>query len=357
MGIVSAIALSGLLTTALAGCAGSSNASSTSCTANCTASTALAAGGATTVYVVQQGSGASSILEFPVTSAATATPTATLTTPTGTVVESVATDSSGQIYVGVLLAANFQGEVLVYPAGSTGAATPTRTILGAIEGSNATTFTEPKSMVVGANGILYIVSIANSAYSLYSVAAMASTANGAATPLSFITGTATQLTDPVSIAVDTSANIYVSNIAATATPSGQILVFASGATGNVAPTRTITSSQVFYGVAVDAGQNIYTVEDSPTAAAAGSIVEFTAGASGAATPAKTISGSSTGFFLGGGVRLDSVGNLFVVNAVSPTTSTTQTVLAYPPTASGNVVPAVNFTSTAWSSGGSELAVK
>jgi len=309
--------------------------------------------------VVEQTVGGGSILAFPVTVTGSATPSSTLSTPAGTTVETVATDSSGQIYVGVVNASS-QAEVLVYAAGASGAATPVRTILGNLTtGVNTTTFTQPISMVVSVSGVLYVLSDSTtSSVAPYSVTALSATANGAATPIAYIAGSLTQMTGALSIAVDAASNIYVSGLTAGTYLGygGAIEVFASGANGNAAPARVITGGQVFYGVAVDSNLNVYAVEDYSSLTTAGSIVEFTAGASGAATPMKTIAGSSTGFFFGGAIKIDNANNLYVVNVVNPMTSPVQSVLAFPPAASGNVAPALNFTSTAWSTGGSEIAV-
>jgi hypothetical protein len=116
----------------------------------------------------------------------------------------------------------------------------------------------------------------------------------------------------------------------------------------------ITSPQIFWGVAVDANQNIFAVEDSPTTSSAGSIVEFAAGASGAAVPKKVIAGSATGLYVGGSLRMDGVGNLYVNNETS---SATYTVEEFGPDAEGNVAPAASFSSASWTSGNANLAVK
>jgi len=339
--IVFRIVLAGSIVYGVLGCASGTPAGSGNAT------DPLAAGGATTIYTVQQASGAYSILEFPVTAAGVTKPAATLTPSGISSIQTVATDSTGQIYVGVLTTTGLP-EILVYPAGSSGSPAPSRTIIGSFS-AGAGTFTETSSMTVGPNGQLYVLSPSGtSSAAPGTIAVFSATANGTATPVSFISGASTQLTDALSIAIDTAGNMYVSSV--TSAPTGAILVFPSGGTGNLAPQRVITSPSVFYGVAVDSNMDIFAVEDSPTAATAGSLVEFTSGL----TVSKTISGSATGFFFGGGLRIDSAGNLFVVNADPSTDSFT--LLAFGPTASGNITPAVSFSSTAWNAAGSELAI-
>lgn len=311
--------------------------------------TGLVAGGASTVYVVQQPStGTGSILQFALSASGALTPAATLTPPSGFSVTAVATDASGQIYVGGYLG-NYgtTPEILVYPAGSTGAATPSRTILALTND-----FYVVNSMVVDAPGQLYVTS--NS----LSVAIFSPTANGAATPTRLITGSATQLNNVLGVTVDTAGTLYVSTISIPSSqiPTGLILAFSSTANGNASPARIITTSStnIFYGIAVDSALNLYASVDSSTGLSGSAIVEFASGATGAATPIASISGAATGLTYGGGLRRDSVGNLYAIEANVNTGAVS--LVAFPPTATGNATPGLTFTSTPWNNGGSELAL-
>ncbi len=82
-----------------------------------------------------------------------------------------------------------------------------------------------------------------------------------------------------------------------------------------------------------------------------------AGASGAATPSRTLTGSATGIYFGGGVRLDSVGNLYMMNATPSGSSATYSIVAFAQSASGNVAPGLTFQSPQMSSPASEIAVR
>jgi hypothetical protein len=298
------------------------------------------------VYVIENvGSGTSaSILQFPAASSGSVLPAATLLLPTAFNVTSFALDGSGQIYVGGELSINGPFEILVYAAGATGSATPMRTI---VDG-----FGFPEALCVDASGLLYV----GGPSSIY---VYSSTANGAETPMRTIQGALTQLYFQTAIAVDASGAIFATN------DNGPILAFSPGATGNVAPARVITptSGSLFYWVALDASGNIFAIDNQTPASGAlptvASVVEFANGATGAATPMKTITASALTY--GGGLTLDSGGNVYLVNASFSGTISSPTVaysvLGFGPTASGNVTPTVNFTSSAWPDAGAAIAVR
>jgi hypothetical protein len=321
-----------------------------------TGTDALAPGGATSVNVLQLSSttGAATILQFSATSTGSLTPTATLTPPSSLSATAITTDTSGQVYVGGYLSSQY--EVMVYAAGATGAATPVRTIL-------LPYYLNPQSMAVDASGQLYIVS------GVDYIGVYSATANGSATPTRLITGSSTQLQNPVGIAADSSGNIYVTTeVIGNTGDTGALLEFATGTTGNVAPSRVITSSAVFYGVAADNSGNIYTVADTETVNSSSGAVTSTSAtievfgptSSGAATPSYTIGGSATDITFGGGLRRDSVGNIYMVNAAitnsSSGNSATFSLLGFGPTVTGNAPPAVDITSSLWNDAGSELGI-
>lgn len=131
-----------------------------------------------------------------------------------------------------------------------------------------------------------------------------------ATPLNiapslYVTGAATGIGQPTGIALDSSANMYVSDqkttFAGCSGSSGAVLVFAPSANGNVAPIRAIcgTSTKLFAptDVKVDSTGQIY-VADS-TAAGSGVIYVFAAGANGNVAPTSTF--TSPGAVIGIGL--------------------------------------------------------
>jgi hypothetical protein len=318
---------------------------------------ALAAGGAKNIYAVQTNGDESneSILEFSLGGSGSVTPTSTLLPPPSLVVGSVATDSTGQIYVGGNLNPGYV--ILVYAAGSSGAATPVRTItLGEFY---------PISMTVDASGKLYVAGGVTENTN-GGVAVFAADAHGAATPLQMITNA--DLLEPLSMTVDTAGQIYLSGLTAT---NGEILVFAAGATGSATPIHTISapassSTQIvsFWGLAVDSQGSLYAVQDTETMAYYGGptsvsseIQKYLAEEIGNAAPAMTISGSMTGLGFGGGLRLDSAGNLYLANETLSGTTSTYNLLGFGPNASGNVAPGLELSSSLLTSPAPEVAVQ
>src|SRR5207237_553765 len=87
---------------------------------------------------------------------------------------------------------------------------------------------------------------------------------------------------------DTAGNVYVSN-------TYTVTVYAPGASGNVAPIRTIESSSEVGGIALDTPGNLYV--------ASRDVITVYATANGNATPIRTISGSNTGLGCPAGLRL------------------------------------------------------
>jgi hypothetical protein len=349
------VALIGVLA-GLAGCGGSSSSGAAAAgNGNGSGTGALLAGGAASVYVVQNAaSGTSSILQFTAGANGAMTPASTLNAPTGFSATAVAVDATGQIYVGGELST--QEEVLVYPAGSTGNAAPSRTIL--ISGGAYYSFNPIESLSVDASLNLYVAGFSGT------VTVYSASANGAATPARSLSGTLTTLANyyVYGVTTDTAGNVYVA-AGGTGLSGGAILVFGSAANGNVAPARTITSSgSTFYGVAVDASGNVYAAEDNfSTGTTAAVIAEFSATASGAATPSKTITLTGTTPSIFGGLRIDSVGNIYAVLATQVGTGATATgaysVVAMGPGATGSIAPAAQMTSAAWSSPGPQLAIR
>jgi hypothetical protein len=315
----------------------------------------LASGGATNIDLVEcNGSLVYSILQFITSGSGSISPINTVSLPTNFVAEALATDTSGQIYVGGYQPSTAY-QILVYTSGSSA---PSRTIVA----SNVGTL-DHSAIAVDASGSIYVAgydttggptSPGNPQIAVYS-----STANGPSTPVRLITGSLTQLTIPTDIAVDAGGNIYVDN-------DTSILIFPSTVSGNTPFASVLTATNtVFYGIALDTSGNIYTDAIS-TITDNWSIQEFRAGAFGASTPIKTI--TSSALVYGGGIRVDSAGNIFVINRtfVSPGVTTATNVLGFGPTATGNTNPAINFTSNAWpvgvynyvsSYGGFELALK
>ncbi len=344
--------LSGLAGLTACGGGSASSGTGTTGTGGTSAGNAIVAGGAVSVYVLQQpSSGTNSVVQFTAAANGTVAATSTLNAPAGFSAEAVAIDTGGQIYIGGGLSG--QPEILVYAAGSSGNATPLRTILF----GTGNVYNPVQALAVDASGNLYVGGFSGTV-SIYS-----STANGAATPTRNLAGALTTLPNYYlyGLTADSTGNVYVAVGSSSLAAAGAVLVFGPTATGNVAPTRTITAAAAFYGVAVDGSGNLFATEDNFAGTAPATIVEFSASASGAATPTKTITLTGTTPSILGGIRLDSVGNLYAVLVTMVGTGTTATglysVIATGPGTTGVVAPAAQTSLTALSSPGPQLAIK
>ncbi|HTA40209.1 MAG TPA: hypothetical protein VK760_14090 [Candidatus Acidoferrales bacterium] len=181
---------------------------------------------------------------------------------------------------------NLKPSIFVWKAGATGNAHPIRTIVGPATGLHSTAGSAfdsggklfvstgyndsievfaaaadgnvaPLRKIAGANtGLSYVPNIAIDATdnvwavneSNDSITEYAHTASGNAAPLVTIKGSKTKLDDPYGIAVDAAGYIYAGNCPQNVTTPpavGSILVFAPGATGNVAPIQVIKGSNAY----------------------------------------------------------------------------------------------------------------
>ncbi len=336
------LALAGALTLValLSGCAGNSGGFTTGTTTTTGTSGTLATGGAGNVYALDDAySGATianDVLEFPAASSGNSTVPA-VTIPLSTLVPTgVALDGSGLLYVAGQDDVTGLPSVNVYAAGATSAASPLRTF------SPNPAF-EPVGIAVSSAGQAYVLEGQYDAYgdvlaTQIEVFAPGATSGAAATYT--ITGSATELIDPEDIAVDSTGKIYVANYQDDGV--SQILVFAAGANGSVAPSQVITFNGEITGIAVDSAANMYAAEVSTTGV--GSVVEYAAGASGTPTAIKTISGATTGLNAAdtGAVRVDAAGNIWLIQESPVFNSTVTYFEAWPPSANGNVAPGVEF---------------
>jgi hypothetical protein len=183
------------------------------------------------------------------------------------------------------------------------------------------------------------------------------TANGNVAPTKSIAGDATKIFNPAQIALDSAANIYVADSAVQGPAS--ILVFNSGATANASPSSTLggdkTNIYTARGVALDTAGNIYVASlalnpppNSPLDATP-SILEFAAGATGNVAPIRTITGLATTMGYIGNLRVDSAGNIYVLSGT--------TILKFAADATGNAAPAASITSRSYFQFDGSIAVQ
>ena len=233
--------------------------------------------------------------------------------------EGIAVDSAGNINVSVL--DNGGNRILSFAPGANGNVAPAHSNTG----SQACA---PVGLAVDSARNVY--AIGNYA-GCPQITEFSPGADGNAIPLAVITGPATGLgsanSEAQGIAVDSAGNIYASN-----SLYDTITVYAPGANGNAAPTRTIARGMPTLsgprGVAFDAAQNMYIANQGSN-----SVAVFAGGASGNIAPLRTVQGNATGLQGPSGLTLDTSGNLYVANQF------TNSVAAFAPGASGNVTPA------------------
>ncbi len=245
------------------------------------------------VYVLNQNGG--SILVF-AKGATTATRTITSSALVGPEI-GIAVGASGNVYV--------LGNVVVSGVGTTyGVA-----VFAPGAGANATpsqTFTNTSNagvtgIAVDAAGTIYVGTHATTGNAILEFAA---TASGNATPTTIITGTSTQLgaNGLGGIAVDASGNIYASVDQSTANATNAIVAFAAGATGNASPARALSGAATTLAnptsLALDSAGELL-VQNAPSGAAA-YVTVYPTSANGNIAPTRTIGEDVGGTSAGGG---------------------------------------------------------
>jgi len=178
-------------------------------------------------------------------------------------------------------------------------------------------------VVLDQAGNLYEGNAASSTVNVY-----ASGASGDVAPIRTLAGPSTGLAVPQGVALDSAGSLYVLNTGGI--PANRtITVYPPGADGDTPPLRTLTGIQVGSGnlnaIAVDRFDNLYLAEDVPAI-----ISVFAPGANGAVTPIRTISGGSTGLDVASKMTFDPLNNLYVANGLS--------ILIFAPAAAGDVAP-------------------
>jgi sugar lactone lactonase YvrE len=217
-----------------------------------------------------------------------------------------------------------EGTVTIYPASVTGNVLPTATIAGP-----NTQLGPAASVAFDAAGNLYVRNRrgCNEFGANESVAVFAPGATGNVAPIRSISGPNTGLMASVNnldgMAFDSAGNLYVAN------PGANVLIFAPGANGNVAP-KSVLNNVAPAGIAIDSSDRLYVTGF--VGVIGGGIEVFAAGASGNATPINTIAGNLTGLSLPVGVALDGHGNIYVSDLGAGK------IFVFAPTASGNVPP-------------------
>jgi hypothetical protein len=282
------------------------------------ASTVFApAGRSLNLYVAELGN--ASVTVTPINASGNAAPLRTVAGANTQIAQNygVAVDANDQLYVSDLRNAT----VTVYPAGAFGNIAPIRTING-----NGTGLNGPLGLAIDSAGDLIVANFFADTITVY-----APGANGNATPIATIAGANTLLEEPYGIALDAAGNLYVVDNASQFGGTDEITVYAPGANGNVAPTRTITGGATgltgaIYD-AVDAAGDLYVVN-----AHANSVTVYAPGANGNVAPIRTISGANTTLTQPYAIAVDAASNVYV------SVGSNNSIAVFPPGANGNVAP-------------------
>ena len=230
--------------------------------------------------------------------------------------EGIALDDRGELFV-----ANYNDTVTVYASGAKGDAKPVRTLAGTRTG-----LSYPVGIAVDGAGDAFVVN-SNNTVTIY-----AAGANGNQAPERTIGGARTKLRACDAIAIDASGAVYVANLGAGSEPA--VTVYAAGATGDVAPTATISGDQtglhIPTGIAVDATGEVIVSNYNQ------SVTVFTAGSNGDQPPTRKLHGGHTGLDANYGIAVAKLGSLFVTN--QGLTSGPYSVTAYASDATGDAAP-------------------
>jgi hypothetical protein len=252
------------------------------------------------VYVANRGTG---VLAFPITASGNVAPSVNISGGNTTLNSPVALalDASGNIYT-----ANDSGDGLTtFGAGANGNAFPTKSFTD-------TTAIATEGAVVDAVGNMYVAS-----YSPASIAVFAPGSSGSVAPSYVISGGSTGLIEPLGLALDGSGNLYVAD------GGGSVEVFASGANGNATPIAVISGGSTNLSgnhpddIAIDgSGRIIVALEGTGCCNNDGSIVIFSSGANGNVAPVAQIVGPATGIHDINGVAVDGAGNIWASDPVA-----------------------------------------
>jgi sugar lactone lactonase YvrE len=213
---------------------------------------------------------------------------------------------AGRLYVTNLA----KDSITVYPAGANGSISPIVTI----QGEN-TSLDSPTAITFDSNGNIYVANAGKGGGGHDSITKYAAGSSGDVAPVAEITGAHTQLSSPTGIALDSSGDIYVANQSPTANEPDSITVYSPNSAGNAAPIRVIsgalTKLSSLSGIAIDSSGNIYASSLGVEGSSGADILIFAAGSNGNVAPIFEIDGDCAGLKPTGPIALDASANIYV----------------------------------------------
>ena len=262
----------------------------------------------------------------------------------------IALDSSAKIYV-------LTGESInIYP--------PLGSSIGILDEAPIVTITgdktglyAPHSIAVDSNGSIFVSNLYGKCpkHTCHqtvpgNILVFAAGSNGNVAPIAAINGPATKLFSPAGIAVDSSGNLYVANSGITSvhlTIPDSVNVYPAGSNGDVPPITIITGdiSQIGYimgGIAVDSNGNIYVTTD--VAKIGPAVNVYQPGSNGNVAPIAIITGSDSGLAQTVGLALDSSGSIYAMNQTYGNPEGDGVITVYPAGSNGDAIPVAAVTS-------------
>jgi DNA-binding beta-propeller fold protein YncE len=249
----------------------------------------------------------------------------------------IALDGAGNIYVTNLnsFALNFNQGInpVIYAAGS--GATGVQLLNN---NANILPYSSlPSGIALDSGQNVYIVSAKPSEVDIFSPL------NAGLSPLGTLDGDTTQMSYPAGIALDASGNIYVTNDASDGL-GDRVTIYPPESGANQAPSAVIMGSNTGLafpaGIAVDSSGNIYVANMATDA-----VTVYAPGSNGNVAPSKTISGSSTGLDTPSAIAIDSSGLIYVANE-GGFEGDNVSVTVYAAGSSGNVTPVTTISGSA-----------
>jgi hypothetical protein len=305
------------------------------CSSHTSTSTNINASAAADIYLTNQTSGGGSQTPQVLGISATGSSGATISTvngPAGDTFLGLASDSSGNLFTVDKAAAGGAYTVVEFAAGTNSSGTSASTTIRTFTSTAINAV--PIGLKVDGSGDIFVMLTGGA------VLRFATGATGAVTPSASLTGSSGVMT------TDSSGNLYVTTPISLTDNHSAIAVYSSGfATGAVAQRTILPATEMsITSLAVDSSGNIYATGKDINSNI--DVAVFAAAATGTSTATRIISGANTDLVNPWQVQVDGAGNVFVADSTTGASGGTVVVSQFASTASGNIGPASRVTTSA-----------